>query len=181
MHACLTRHGKQPIRCIPSEIEDGPGRTRRQEQPRTDTDRVLTRQRLPGKFEVAAVACQQQDSAQLWLLDERAAGSAQSGVKLIPRGVLGIAVEHVAGNQTRFTDAVEELVAALPLFGHDVGKRQKDCRQSEEACDKCPGDHWPFHFVTPNVKTVWLWYSAPGRRVVVGNFGLFGESGKCCV
>src|SRR5271157_1955706 len=29
--------------------------------------------------------------------------------------------------------------------------------------------------------TVWLWNFCPGRRVVLGNEGLLGESGKCCV
>lgn len=34
---------------------------------------------------------------------------------------------------------------------------------------------------TPVVKTVRERYVSPGRSVVVGKLGLFGESGKCCV
>jgi hypothetical protein len=37
------------------------------------------------------------------------------------------------------------------------------------------------YFTVPNVNTVCDEYFWPGRRIVDGNFGRFGESGKCCV
>jgi hypothetical protein len=37
------------------------------------------------------------------------------------------------------------------------------------------------HRLTPNANTVRERYSFPGRRMVDGKVGWFGESGKCCV
>ena len=49
----------------------------------------------------------------MWILDEGAAGSAEGCVELVSRRVLDVAVQNVASDQARLTDAVEELVAAL--------------------------------------------------------------------
>ncbi len=173
---------RDAVRCITPEVEDRSRRAGRKEQPRGHRDRVFVRQRLFRQLEVAAVTGQQQDPAWLWVLDERAAGAAKRRVELITRRVFRIAVEDVSSHEAGFTDAVEELVAPLlRLPGHAVRKRQEHGRDRQQKNNERARDHRPFHFVTPNVNTVCVRYSAPGRSVVVGNFGLFGESGKCCV
>lgn len=111
----------------------------------------------------------------------------ERAVKLVSRRVLHAAAEHVAGNQAGFTDPVEELVAALGAVVHRMAKGKDGRRQSEDDGDRDAGDHVSNdslaarYFATPKVKAVLVSYFSPGRSIVDGNFGWFGESGKCCV
>ena len=77
--------------------------------------RVFASERFTGQLEVAAVAGQQQDTAELFIVDERAAVAADRGMELVPRGVFGIAVEQVPGNQSGLANAIKKLIAALHL------------------------------------------------------------------
>src|SRR6187402_1333327 len=62
---------------------------------------------------MTAVAGDEQGLAELLVVDERAAVAAHRGMKLVPRGVLGVAVEQIAGNQAGLAYAIQKLVAAL--------------------------------------------------------------------
>lgn len=61
---------------------------------------------------MAALAGQEQDSTRP-VIDEHRALASDRRVQLVPRSVLGISVEEVAGDQAGFADSVEELIAPL--------------------------------------------------------------------
>ena len=161
-------HREQPIGGVAAEIEERSGRTRRQEQPTRDAKGVFTRQRFRGDLQVATVARQQQHVAKERILDEAAAAAAHRGMEMVSGRVFRISAEQVPRREPGFTDAVEELIATLTLIGRRAGEGEQQRRSDRRQ---------PCHFATPNVNTVRVWYSAPGRSVVDGKFGLFGESG----
>ncbi len=105
--------GEQPrIRAL-AEVEDRPRRPGRQEQPAGHADRVLPFERPTRNLHVAAIARQQQHPAELRVVDERPAVPAQCAMKLVARRILRAGSKHVSRDEAGFTDAVEELVAAL--------------------------------------------------------------------
>jgi hypothetical protein len=90
---------------------------------------------------VASVTGQQQDPAELAIVDELRAGAAQRRVELIARGVLGVVAEDIAGDEPGLADAIEELIAALrPRRLGDDGNKGRDgetkCRRIREGMMK---------------------------------------------
>lgn len=52
-----------------------------------------------------------------------------------------------------------------------MSEGEKHGRHGQQDGEECARDHRAFHFITPKMNTVCDRYSAPGRKVVVGNFG----------
>jgi hypothetical protein len=75
-----------------------------------------------------------------------------------------------AGSATKDRGVVQRSFAALRMTGNGLALTANR-----------PPLTGPLYFATPNVKTVRDRYVWPGRRIVVGKFGWFGESGKCWV
>ena len=109
------RHRPEPGGRVLPEVKERTRRAGGQVEPGGHAERVFAGQRGARQLQVAAIARQHQRPPELVIVDERRAVAAHRRMELVPRGVFGIAVEHIPRDQSRLADAVEELVAALRL------------------------------------------------------------------